>query len=104
MKKLKHILSLVLLVGLVFPANKGFAQQEKKKPDYSAYYYHRKNLFELLPNEKKEIIFLGDSITDGNEWAEYFGSQRIKNRGISGDVTDGVLYRHDYVSEWQSVK
>src|SRR5699024_12855719 len=98
MKKLKHILSLVLLVGLVFPSNKGFAQQEKKKPDYSAYYYQRKNLFELLPNEKKEIIVLGDSITDGNEWVEYLGSQRISNMSVDGDATEGMIHRLDGVT------
>ncbi|GAA5521437.1 hypothetical protein Asal01_01378 [Fodinibius salicampi] len=74
-------------------------QQTEEKPDYSAYYYHKKNLFEQLPNGEDEIIFLGDSITDGNEWAEMFGSTRLKNRGISGDVTDGVLYRLNEVTE-----
>lgn len=74
-------------------------QQTEEKPDYSAYYYHKKNLFEQLPNGENEIILLGDSITDGNEWAEMFGSTRLKNRGISGDVTDGVLYRLDEVTE-----
>jgi lysophospholipase L1-like esterase len=76
-----------------------FGQQSEEKPDYSAYYYHRKNLFEQLPNDENEIILLGDSITDGNEWSEMFGIPRLKNRGISGDVTDGVLYRLDEVTE-----
>jgi len=77
----------------------GHAQATGDRPDYSAYYYHKKNLFEQLPNGEEEIILLGDSITDGNEWAELFGNERLKNRGISGDVTDGVLYRLDEVTE-----
>ncbi|QZT38343.1 sialate O-acetylesterase [Halosquirtibacter xylanolyticus] len=60
---------------------------------FSTYYYQKKSLFEKLPNDKNEIIFLGNSITDGCEWSEIFQNKKIKNRGISGDVTDGVLLR-----------
>ena len=65
----------------------------------STYYEQRRTLFESLPNDKKEIIFLGNSITDGGEWSEMFDNRRIKNRGISGDITDGVLYRLKEVTE-----
>ena len=65
---------------------------------FSTYYHQRKSLFELLPDTKKEIIFLGNSITDGAEWHELFNNPRVKNRGISGDVTEGVLYRLDEVT------
>lgn len=80
------------------------AQDANKKPDYGAYYYHKKTLFERLPNASDEIIWLGDSITDGNQWAELFGNPRMKNRGISGDKTDGVLYRLDEVTESKPAK
>ena len=63
-----------------------------------AYYYHRKEHFELLPDTENEIIFLGNSITDNCEWAELFGNPNIKNRGIGGDDTDGVLERLDEVT------
>ncbi|MFZ5938993.1 MAG: GH92 family glycosyl hydrolase [Bacteroidota bacterium] len=58
-----------------------------------AYYYHKKEHFELLPDTEHEIIFLGNSITDNAEWAELFRNPNIKNRGIGGDDTDGVLER-----------
>lgn len=99
MKFIQSILSVSLLLAFVLSATTGQAQSTEEKPDYSAYYYHKKNLFEQLPNAENEIILLGDSITDGNEWAELFGNPRLKNRGISGDVTDGVLYRLDEVTE-----
>ncbi|MCB9050551.1 MAG: family 20 glycosylhydrolase [Lewinellaceae bacterium] len=67
--------------------------------EFSAYYYQKRSHFEQLPNSKGEIIFLGDSITDGCEWSEMFGNQVIKNRGISGDVTQGVLGRLEEVVE-----
>ena len=66
---------------------------------YSQYYYQKKSLFEQLPNTQNEIIFLGDSITDGCNWAELLQDPRVKNRGISGDVTDGVLDRLEEVTE-----
>jgi lysophospholipase L1-like esterase len=70
----------------------------------STYYEQRRTLFENLPNTKNEIIFLGNSITDGSEWSELFQNKRIKNRGISGDVTEGVLYRLEEVTESKPAK
>ena len=64
-----------------------------------AYYYHKKEHFELLPDTKHEIIFLGNSITDNCEWVELFQNPRIKNRGIGGDDTDGILERLDEVTK-----
>lgn len=64
-----------------------------------AYYYHRKEHFETLPNTVHEIIFLGNSITDQAEWFELFENPNVKNRGIGGDDTDGILERLDEVVE-----
>lgn len=68
-------------------------KKETKKPNYTPYYFHRLDHFEKLPDTDNEIFFLGNSISDGCEWSEIFGDLRFKNRGISGDVTDGILYR-----------
>lgn len=58
----------------------------------------KKSIFETLPKEKSEIVFLGDSITDEGVWSELFGNPGIKNRGIGGDVSQGVLDRLDQVT------
>lgn len=68
-------------------------KEENKKPNYTPYYFHRVDHFERLPDTDDEIFFLGNSISDGCEWSELFGNLQFKNRGISGDVTDGILYR-----------
>jgi len=68
-----------------------------KKPVNSTYYDQKKSMFELLPDTENEIVFLGNSITDGCEWSELFQNARIKNRGISGDQTAGVYARLDEV-------
>ncbi|GAB3026757.1 hypothetical protein GCM10027051_34470 [Niabella terrae] len=60
---------------------------------FSPYYHQRVSQFELLPASRGAIIFLGNSITDGAEWTELFGDARIRNRGISGDLSAGVLNR-----------
>ena len=70
----------------------GMAQEAKK---YSTYYYQRATLFEQLPINSKDIVFVGNSITDGGEWGELFESKHVKNRGISGDVAMGVYDRLD---------
>lgn len=64
--------------------------QENK---YSTFYYQRATLFEELPVTSDDIIFLGNSITNGAEWAELLGNNHVKNRGISGDVCMGVYDR-----------
>jgi lysophospholipase L1-like esterase len=69
-----------------------------------AHYYQQKEHFESLPNTKNEIIFLGNSITNNCEWAELFGNPNVKNRGIGGDDTDGILERLSEVTESNPAK
>ena len=64
---------------------------------YTTYYRQRVSLFRILPQTKGDIIFLGNSITDGGEWTEMFNDLKVKNRGISGDISAGVLNRLDEV-------
>jgi len=68
---------------------------EKPNWYYKKYQHWKetKSLYDILPNDFNEIIFLGDSITFGCEWAELFSNPKIKNRGIGGDNTEGVLER-----------
>lgn len=46
-----------------------------------------------------DIVFLGDSITDGARWDELFPNLPVKNRGINGDTVLGVLQRLDEILE-----
>ena len=45
------------------------------------------------PIAKKDFIFLGNSITAGTDWSKLLNLPQAKNRGISGDITFGVLER-----------
>jgi len=77
--------------------------QEAKVPT-SVYYERKADLFRYLPNDPDEIILLGNSITDGGNWDELLGDPRIKNRGISADVTRGILNRADEILESKPLK
>ncbi|WP_184542041.1 family 20 glycosylhydrolase [Mucilaginibacter sp. FT3.2] len=71
---------------------------------FSTYYQQRATHFKTLPQTTGDIIFLGNSITDGAEWNELFGDYHIKNRGISGDVSAGVIARLPEVANRKPAK
>ncbi len=53
----------------------------------------RTDFFKHYPVYENDIVFLGDSITDGGCWEELFPGIALKNRGINADTTTGVLKR-----------
>jgi lysophospholipase L1-like esterase len=71
---------------------------------YSAYWWHSKDMYDHLPDTRNEIVFLGNSITDGAEWYELLGNKRIRNRGISADVTEGIILRLDAITKLKPAK
>ncbi|MBS1627364.1 MAG: family 20 glycosylhydrolase [Bacteroidetes bacterium] len=71
---------------------------------FSTYYWQRATLFQTLPKHNSDIIFLGNSITDGAEWSEIFNDIKIKNRGISGDISAGVIKRLPNMVEGKPAK
>ena len=84
---MKHILLIpTFLFALCFYAISQTTQ-------YSTFYYQRATLFESLPITSNDIVFLGNSITNGGEWSELFDNLHVKNRGISGDIVMGVYDR-----------
>lgn len=77
----------VTLIAALFLAGVSYAQGE--------YHDQRRSLFEVLPICSSDIVFLGNSITDGCEWGELFDNRHVKNRGISADRTAWLLERLD---------
>jgi lysophospholipase L1-like esterase len=78
---------------------KDHQKESVNQKDHNASYYTKKSIFEIMPNNTNEIIFVGNSITDGIDWYELFGKSNIKNRGIGGDVIAGVIDRLDEIVE-----
>ena len=87
--KMKILRNFLIASALIFAA----AGSVRAQGTYSTYYYQRTSLFEVLPVGPEDIVFVGNSITDGCEWRELFDNQHVKNRGISGDTTMGVYDR-----------
>jgi lysophospholipase L1-like esterase len=50
-------------------------------------------VFDQIPLNGDDFVFLGDSITEGCEWDQQFQDLDVKNLGIGGDTTQGVLHR-----------
>lgn len=90
---MKKILTLLLSLGCIAAAD---AQTD--------YHIQKVSLFEILPIRSSDIVFFGDSLTDGCEWDELFGNPDIKNRGINADNTVQMLERLDPIIKGQPRK
>lgn len=87
----------ILLTGSMSAA---LAQQTDNAVDstyMNSHYQQRLEFFKKMPDQKNEIVFLGNSITEAGKWQEATGLKHVVNRGISGDVSFGVLARLDEV-------
>jgi len=61
---------------------------------YFPRYYERLEQFRKeAPITSKDIVFLGNSLTENGKWNEYFPGQKIVNRGIIGDEAMGIYDR-----------
>ncbi|MCG9970021.1 GDSL-type esterase/lipase family protein [Christiangramia crocea] len=66
------------------------------------HYRKRIEIFRKNPLQYNEIVFIGNSITEqGRDWGDKFGMSNIRNRGISGDLTDGVLKRLEEIVHFE---
>lgn len=113
---MKKALTISVIINILFILFGGYVIQKKggidylkrkfgiqtevvSATDYGVYYKTKKSIFEIMPNDTNEIIFLGNSITDYCEWHELFGKANIKNRGIGGDIINGVYDRLNEIVE-----
>ena len=64
-------------------------------------HHHQNRLkqFEKDPMSTGQIIFLGNSITEGGQWQAYFPDSKVLNRGIGGDISFGIINRLSEITE-----
>lgn len=62
---------------------------------YTELWGQRATIFEALPVDTNDIVMLGNSLTHGCEWHELLGMPNVLNRGIIGDVIEGIRLRVD---------
>ncbi|RZK54240.1 MAG: sialate O-acetylesterase [Pedobacter sp.] len=92
MKLFKKSFIIVLLFSIC--VNYATAQTAKWDSTYRpGKYIELVQKFKAEPKSKKDFVFLGNSITAGTDWSKLLNLSQAKNRGISGDITYGVLER-----------
>ena len=94
------ILSILLIVTLFFLALSRWVVESIE----TNHYQQRADFFRRYPVNKGDIVFVGDSITDGGCWEELFPGVPLKNRGINADDTPGVLKRLDEILNPQTAR
>ncbi len=95
----------VLVFATFFFSTFLFAQKLQWDSTYRPGIFEMKvEQFRAFPNAGTDIIFLGNSITDYTDWNELLNLEEARNRGISGDITFGVLERLDEVTEGKPSK
>lgn len=67
-------------------------------------YHFKVALYDSFPGSPDDIIFLGNSLTDRVDWNELLETCHARNRGISGDITFGVLQRLSDITKGQPAK
>jgi len=95
----------ILTLLVAFIAVAAYAQKPKWDSTFRPNNFQLKiDLFRSYPNSTKDIIFLGNSIMAGTDWMELLGKTNVRNRGISGDITFGVLERLSEITEGRPAK
>lgn len=71
------------------------ARYENQLNDWAELARYRAANLKILPpaKDEKRVVFMGDSITDGWNLAEYFPGKPYINRGIGGQTTPQMLLR-----------
>lgn len=85
------IVSLLSVQGVYAQAQRDLATDSTFK---NWYYDSREKLYQGLKSQQVDVVFFGNSITEGGPWHELFGNKyKIANRGIGGDNTFGMKAR-----------
>jgi lysophospholipase L1-like esterase len=85
--------------GLKYVLQKIF-KQSKSQSMTNPLYKGRLELLRDLHIPPASILMIGDSITQGGEWHEFFPGVNILNRGIGTDTSSGVFSRiESYLNE-----
>ncbi|MGD9706502.1 MAG: GDSL-type esterase/lipase family protein [Candidatus Delongbacteria bacterium] len=109
MKTTIIVINLILFVLIIILFIKGnFPEKIKNyceaKLDIKDKYTYKMNyLYDVRKEQhmsydiQADIVMLGDSMTEFADWSELTGRDDVVNRGISGDITEGMLKRLDTV-------
>ncbi|PWS29047.1 sialate O-acetylesterase [Pedobacter yonginense] len=97
----------LVLFGLILTISYGSVQAQAVKWDSTyrpANFPKKVAEFKADVKSKSDVVFLGNSITAGTDWAKLLDLPQAKNRGISGDISFGVLERLQDVIDGKPAK
>lgn len=93
-----------LAVCALFAAGIIAAEARLPKEEPTPHYLERTAMFKKEGVKPGSIVFLGDSQTEGGDWAELTGVADVVNRGIIGDTAEGIAERLSDVTDGKPSK
>lgn len=103
MKNIKSFaLSLLLLCAVISSCVSNQTINEAPYPTLHGqftYFEEKNQLYSTFPIEKGDIVLVGDDMFDRGMWDSFYGSQKIKNRGIALEGTECTYYRIASIAE-----
>lgn len=101
---MKKFFLIAMAAIMTLPACNNTAEQTENIYASDTYLYGKVGLFNILPVEENDIVMMGDDYIDLGEWASFYGSTTVKNRGIRGDKASAVIARIDSVAAKKPAK
>lgn len=93
-------LSILLNIAFVIYGTLKYIRNQGYNPDNISYDGNRHKMYKVLPIDKDDNVFIGDSHIYRYNLQEFFNTPNIKNRGIDGDTSPGLYYRLDDVLKY----
>jgi len=91
------VVTILLIRGNYKGRTEKFLQNKLEMKDTYSYdmnpIYKRETEKFMLYDKQADIVMLGNSITEQADWNELLKRNDVINRGISGDITEGMLMR-----------
>lgn len=82
-----------VVLNVKYLAGRYFHRPASQVNVINPFYESRSSQFALFPVRAGDVVMLGNSLTDMFDLADFFGNPHIRNRGIAGDTSGGVLRR-----------
>jgi len=102
MNKIKFLILITVFIGFR-PLSAQIAVKIDSNYIFSGYTEQLAH-FKKMPILPHAIIFVGNSLTDAGRWNDILPELPVLNRGISGDISYGVLARLDEITRHQPQK
>ena len=101
------MLFVAAMTAVLAVCSTGCSQHRAAKPDWftnPTYFEEKNGMYEEMPVFPRNIVMVGDDYIDRGIWSEFYGDTTLKNRGITYDATEHVLYRIEPIATRKPAK